>query len=191
MENMKMDKKETKEVVLTHIRARLNYSQTKKELEKAGIDYPALKTSFYKWRQEIFPETARQDALTELKEQKDKKTQKTPQRPAWNKTKQTEADTSVFADVMNEALFHFIPCPHKGLTVEDVKQINVGGSVVGLVTFYTNINLNHPVIVFVTRTIMLVLKVRKMCFMINEKIEAAKESARSVLPAIGGMQKTR
>lgn len=174
------------------IRAGGNYKSVNETLLKEqnqGIG----SSTFRRFKASIFPEERRQGALQELKERKDK-TKKTQQRPAWNKTKQTEADTSVFADVLNEALFHFIPCPQRGLTIEDVKQINVGGSVVGLVTYYTNINLNHPVIVFVTRGIMLVLKVRKMCFLIQEKIEKAKEVARSVLPgqgSVGGMQKTR
>ena len=78
----------------------------------------------------------------------------------------------------------------KNLKIEDVKQINLGGGIVGIVTYYTNINLNHPVIVCVTRTILLVLKVRQMCYVITEKVNKAKEKARNALPGQGGVHST-
>jgi hypothetical protein len=71
---------------------------------------------------------------------------------------------------LNEALFNFIPCPNKNLKIEDVKKINVGGSIIGLVVYYTDINLNHPLVVFVLRTIMLVIKVRALCYKVQEKV---------------------
>lgn len=185
MENRKLDKKAVKEAVLTHIRAGLNYTDTKKKLEMEGILYPALKTSWYKWAQEIFPEEARQNAMEKLREKKDKgKTTKTSPR-SWNKGKQKEADESVFADVLNDATFHFIPCPQRNLTIEEVKKINLGGAVVGLVTYYTDINLSHPIIIFVSRAIMLVIKVRALCYKIQEKIDEAKEMAKAALPGQG------
>lgn len=185
METGKLDKKEIKDTVLTHIRAGNNYSQTKKLLEKAGLKYPALKTSFYKWKQEVFPEDARTAAMEKLKEKKDKD-KPTPSR-LWNKGKQKEADESVFADVINDGLFMVIPCPKKNLTAKDVKDINLGGAIVGLVSYYTDINLNHPIIIFVTRAIMLVLRVRKMCYLLSEKLSEAAEKAKSVLPGQGGI----
>lgn len=148
-------------------------------------------STYRRFKADMFPEDARREALGAIKEKREG-ADKQPKTKLWNKTKQTEADTSVFADVLNEGLFAVIPCPHKGLKIEDVKQINMGGAIVGIVTYYTNINLNHPVIVFVTRTILLVIKVRKMCYLINEKIEEAKAKARDVLPgqgSVGSMQK--
>ena len=182
-----MDKKEIKDTVLGHIRAGNDYSQTRKLLEKGGIKYPALKTSFYKWKQEIFPEQARQSAMEKLREKKDKdKSTKTAPR-LWNKGKQKEADESVFADVINDGIFMAIPCPQKNLTAKDVKDINLGGAVVGLVTYYTDINLNHPIIIFVTRAIMLVLRVRKMCYIISERVSEAKQKAIEALPGQGSV----
>ena len=133
-------------------------------------------STFRRYKASIFPEEMREGALSTLKERKKKKEEGsimsvlTPK--AWNKTKQKEVDESVIADVLNEALFHFIPCPNNGLKIEDVKEINVGGSLVGLVVYYTDINLNHPLVIFSLRTIMLVLKVRAMCFKVQEKVEA-------------------
>ena len=187
MENKRMDKKEIKDTVLTHIRAGNNYSDTKKLLEKSGISYPALKTSFYKWKQELFPEDVRQSALGKLKERKEKEKDKTAPRN-WNKGKQKEADESVFADVINDGIFMAIPCPQKNLTIKDVKEINIGGAIVGLVTYYTDINLNHPIIIFVMRAIMLTLKIRKMCYVLSEKLSQAAEKAKEALPGQGSIK---
>ena len=190
----KKTKDEIKEIVVGRIRAGDDYTKTKKFLEKSGIEYTGLKTTFYTWKQELFPEKIRGEALGVMKEKREKKESKAPLLPtpkAWNKTKQAEADSCVFADAINEALFYFIPCPQRNLKIEDVKQINLGGAIVGVVTFYTNINLNHPVIVLVTRTIVLVLKVRNMCYVLQEKYHELKAKARSELPgqgSIGSMQ---
>ena len=191
MEKKKPDKKAIKEAVLTHIRAGKNYSETKELLEKEDIKYPALKSSFYKWKEEIFPENLRSEALRTMKEKREgAKKSLLPTPKAWNKGKQKEVDECVFADVLNEALFYFIPCPQHNLKIEDVKQINLGGGIVGVVTYYTNINLNHPVIVLVTRAILMVLKVRQMCYIVNEKMAEIKDKARSVLPGGGSVHST-
>ena len=174
MEKQKLDKDAIKQVVTERIRAGDNYKQTRKFLDKQGIKYTGLKTTFYTWKSEIFPEDARQNAISSLsgKRKKEGSIMSVLTPKAWNKTKQKEVDESVIADVVNEALFHFIPCPNKNLKIEDVKEINVGGSLVGLVVYYTDINLNHPLVIFSLRTIMLVLKVRAMCYKVQEKVGA-------------------
>ena len=179
MDKTKLGKDEVKKVVLERIRAGDDYTKTKKFLEKSGIEYTGLKTTFYTWKQELFPENLRGEALGAMKEAKEKR--KKPLLPtpkAWNKQKQKEADECVFADAINEGLFYFIPCPHKGLKIEDVKQINLGGAIVSVVSYYTNVNLNHPVLVLVTRAIVLVLKVRNLCYVIQEKYSELKAKAR-------------
>ena len=192
MEKQKLDKDEIKKVVTERIRAGDDYKKTKKFLEKSGIEYTGLKTTFYTWKQEMFPEDLRGKTLEAMKETEEKKKQPLlPTPKAWTKQKQTEADLCIFADAINEALFYFIPCPKEGLKIEDVKQINLGGGIVGVITYYTNINLNHPVIVLVTRTIVLVLKVRQMCYVMQEKYNEIKDKAKNALPgqgSIGSMQ---
>ena len=188
MEKQKLDKDEIKKVVTERIRAGDDYKKTKKFLENSGIEYTGLKTTFYTWKQEMFPEDLRGktlEAMKEAKETKQKPLLPTPK--AWTKQKQTEADLCIFADAINEALFYFIPCPKEGLKIEDVKQINLGGGIVGVITYYTNINLNHPVIVLVTRTIVLVLKVRQMCYVMQEKYNEIKDKARTALPGGGNI----
>lgn len=173
------------------------------ELIRAGGDYKSVNeallqehksgigsSTFRRFKAAIHPEDARRGALQTLSDRKENQKNK-PKSKIWNKTKQTEADTSVFADVINDALFYLIPCPQKGMTLEQVKQINLGGGIVGIVTYYTDINLNHPVIILVTRTIMLVLKIRNMCYKIQEKYSELKDKAKNTLPgqgSVGSMQ---
>ena len=193
MEKRKLDKEEIKKVVTERIRAGDDYTKTKKFLEKSGIEYTGLKTTFYTWKQELFPEKIRGEALGAMKEKREKNESKAPllsTPKAWNKGRQKEADECVFADVLNEALFYFIPCPQHGLKIEDVKQINLGGGIVSVVSYYTNVNLNHPVLVLVTRAILLVLRVRKMCYIIQEKYHELKTKAKGELPGQGSVHST-
>ena len=184
-----MDKK-TKDRINECIIEGLNFTQTKEKLEKEGITKD-FHSSFFRMKQAIHPENLRGEALGAMKEAKENKKQPLlPTPKAWTKTRQAEADSCVFADAINEALFYFIPCPHKNLKIEDVKQINLGGGIVGVVTYYTNINLNHPVIVLVTRTIVLVLKVRNMCYIIQEKYSELRNKAKDELPGQGGVHTT-
>jgi len=171
------------------IREGANYERANKVLleeHKSGIGG----STYRRFKASIFPEEMRQGALEVLKEKQEKKNPQVKSK-VWNKTKQVESDTSIFAEAINEALFHFIPCPQQGLKIEEVKQINLGGAITGLVVYYTNINLSHPIIIFVTRTIVLVLKVRAMCYKLQEKYSEAKQRARESLPGggnIGSMQ---
>lgn len=169
--------KEVKPIVEDCIRSGMDFSATKKELKKRNIHYPNLAKIFSTWQQAIFPEDERKNAIHSLSEKKKGKDEGllsalTPR--AWSKQKQKEVDESVIADVLNDAIFYFVPCPHKGLTIEDVKKINVGGSVTGLIVYYTDLNLNHPIIIFVLRTIMLVIKVKALCYAVQKKVEEVK-----------------
>ena len=189
-ENQKAEKaKDVRGTVEECIRAGMNFSKTQKELKSRGIKYPNLSKTYYTWKNEIFPEQATHSALQTMHDRREEKKDKPllPTPKGWNAKRQKDADDCVFAEAINEALFYFIPCPQEGLKVEDVKQINLGGGIVGVVTYYTNINLNHPLIVLVTRVIVLVMKVKKLCYVIQGKISEAKEKARSALPGGGGV----
>ena len=188
-----MGKKETpewKSKAEDLIREGANYERVNKVLleeHKSGIGG----STYRRFKASIFPEGMRQGALDVLKEKQEKKLNPQVKAKVWNKTKQVEADTSIFADAINEALFYFIPCPQQKLKIEQVKEINLGGAITGLVVYYTNINLNHPIIVFVTRTIVLVLKVRSMCYKLQEKYNEMKQKAKNQLPgqgSVGSMQ---
>jgi Na+-translocating ferredoxin:NAD+ oxidoreductase RnfG subunit len=178
--------KKTKDKINECIRAGNNFTKTKDILAKEGITED-FHSSFYRMKQEVFPSEARDSTLLKLSERKkENKEQKKPTK-AWSKQRQTESDTSVFASVLNDGIFYLAPCPQKGLTVEDVQKINVGGAIVGLVSYYTDVNLNHPIIIFVTRTIMLVLKIRAMCYRLQEGMSAAAAAAKERLPGQGSI----
>ena len=173
MEKQKLDKDAIKKVVTERIQAGDNYKQTRQFLDKSGIKYNGLKSTFYTWRNELFPEEARQGAIHSISEKKKVKQESgilsaiSPK--SWSKQQQKTADESALATVINDAMFQFIPCPNKNLTKEDVQEINMGGSVIAIVSYYTDINLSHPLIIFVTRTLLLVIKVRALCYKIQEK----------------------
>ena len=183
----KEKQKEWKEKVLELIREKKNFKSTNSELERLGLEQVAGST-FRRFKQDVFPSELRDSALLKLSERKkDKSETQSTQRTPWSKGKQKEADDSVFAEVLNDAIFYFVPCPQKGLRIEDVREINVGGAIVGLVTYYTSVNLNHPIIIFVSRGIMLVLKIRNMCYTLQEKISEAVEKAKEALPGQGSV----
>ena len=180
-----MDEK-TKERINECIRAGMNFKKTKETLAKEGITKD-FHSSFFRMKQDLFPEEDRHKALQTMHDRREEKKKSPLPTKAWNAKKQNEVDTCVFAEVLNDGLFYLIPCPQQGLKIEDVKQINVGGAVVGLVSYYTDVNLNHPIIIFVTRTIMLVLKIRNMCYVIQEKYSELKQKAKESLPGQGGV----
>ena len=97
----------------------------------------------------------------------------------WSKQKQTAADTSQLAKVINKGLFAgLIPlCKNKELTEKDVQDVNLGGAIVGTVSYLVpGVNLDHPLIVLATRGIILYLKFKSICTKIEEmkgKIEDA------------------
>ena len=148
-------------------------------------------STFRRFKASIFPEELREGALESMKEKREgAKKPLLPTPKAWTKAKQLESDSCVFADAINEALFYFVPCPKQGLTIEQVKEINLGGAITGVIVYYTNLNLSHPVIVLVTRAIVLVLKVRQMCYVIEQKYSELKAKARSAVPGQGGVHST-
>ena len=180
MENKKMDKKAIKERVLTHIKSGKNYSQTKEMLEKEGIDYPALKTSFYKWRESIFPSQKRDVALEisgEKRRDREEKSKKTKKVMDWTPAKQKKADESKLGELINRGLFSVIPCPSGELRFEDVQQVNLGGAIIGTVQFYfPDFQLDHPIVILVVRGVILVIKVKALCYAIKKKVKEVKES---------------
>ena len=112
-----------------------------------------------------------------LKGQKEEKAK--PQRPAWTKQKQTAADTSKLALIINKGMYHgLMPfCKNKALLEKDVQDVNFGGAVVGTVQhFVPGLNLDHPLVLLATRGIILYLKFKAICSKIEEmkgKIEDA------------------
>ena len=150
------------------IRSGKNYKSTNETLlqeHELGIGG----STYRRFKATIFPEEMRKGALSALKERRETNDTSTPHK-VWTKAKQTEADLSPFAGVINQAMFTFIPCPNRKLTIEQVNEINLGGSIVGVISYYTNVNLNHPLLILATRVLLLVIKVRALCYKVQEKV---------------------
>lgn len=177
-EKKEIGKKEIKARVISHIKSGKNYSQTKEMLEKEGIKYDGLKNTFYKWKESIFPSQKRDVALEisgeKRREREKKKTKKTVD---WTPQKQKKADESKLAELINRGVFSLIPCPTGELKFEHIQEINLGGSIVATISFYfPDFNLEHPLVVVVVRGIILVIRVKALCYTIKEKIKGIKES---------------
>lgn len=183
-----MDKKAIKSRVLEHIKSGKDYSQTKEMLEKEGIEYPALKNSFYVWKQQIFPTQKVDEGLAkagEKRKERETNHEKTRKRVDWTSQKQKKADESKLAELINRGVFSVIPCPSKRLTPEEVQKINVGGSVVASLQYYfPDFNLDHPLVVLTVRIILLVIKVKSICYILQKKVEGGKEGAKDILSGI-------
>ena len=96
---------------------------------------------------------------------------KAPPRPAWSKQKQTAADTSQLAKIINKGMFAgLLPlCKNKNLTEADVQEVNLGGAIVGTVTYLVpGANLDHPLIILATRGIILYLKFKAICAKVDD-----------------------
>lgn len=166
--------KEHKERAYELIRSGKNFKETSEILKNEGIEISSFNSAFYKWRSDIFPDDKIDEGLETARE---KRSERKPKKKlvTWTKQKQKTADESKLAELINKGLFTFIPCPSGKLEEKDIQDINVGGAVVGsLMYFLPDFNLDHPVIILVTRAILLVIKVRALCFKIKEKIEETK-----------------
>lgn len=107
-------------------------------------------------------------------------------RPAWNKTKQNAADTSKLAELLNKGIYSGVMpfCASKELKQADVQEINPGGAIVGIIQWgFPGINLEHPVVILLTRGIMFYLKFKQICKLVKEKMgkgEGIKETIGAV-----------
>jgi hypothetical protein len=172
-------KNKEKDKILGWIREGKKYKECKDLAVAEGIKTD-FHNSFYKWQQKVNPTEKVDEALGKSAERRaereDKK--KTQQRKAhWSPQKQKSADDSKLAELINTGIYHgvFPFCKSQELKVEDVKEINLGGAVVGSVLyFFPDINLDHPLIVLTTRGILFYIRFRTICSQIREKVEDIK-----------------
>ena len=172
-------KKQNKERVLELIREGKNYSETNTELQKERSDTIAGST-YYKLKESVFPSEKMDKALElsgEKRVEREGRREKDKRKVAWSSKKQKDADESKLAELINTGLYHgvFPLCKSQELRIEDVKEINLGGAVVGSVLyFFPDINLDHPLIVLTTRAVLFYIRFRTICNKITEKVEEFK-----------------
>jgi hypothetical protein len=172
-------KRENKERVLTLIREGNNYKKTKEILRNESGDVLSG-SHFYRLKETVHPSQKMTDALEEGREKRvetEKKSKTEQRRVKWSTQKQKSADESKLAELINTGLYHgvFPFCKSQDLKLEDVKEINMGGAVVGSVLyFFPDINLDHPLIVLTTRGILFYIRFRSICNTIREKVDDIK-----------------
>lgn len=96
----------------------------------------------------------------------------------WTPQKQKAADTSKLAELFNKGIYQGVMpfCKTKELKEKDVQDINLGGAVVGLIQWAApGVNLDHPVIVLVTRGIMFYLTFKRICAVVQAKVDGIRE----------------
>jgi len=167
------------------IREGLSYKDTNERLiESLGAEGEVSQAAYQRHKKKITGGKEVDEKLSEIgeaiKEQKAERTRRTI-RPAWTKTKQNAADTSKLAMLINKGMFGFLApmCANRELKEEDVQEINLGGAIVGTVTYYVpGLPLDHPLITLATRGILLYLAFKRIC----SKVKEIKER----LTSIGG-----
>lgn len=107
------------------------------------------------------------EKLDELGKRREVKPQKQAKpKAAWTKKKQTDADGTTLAKIINMGVFQgMLPmCANKELTEEDVQEINPGGAVVANISyFFPESKLEHPLVLLGIRVVILYLKFKSVC----------------------------
>ena len=176
-----------------YIRDGVAYQETNKLLvEKLGELGGVSGAAYQRHKKKITGGKPLDNKLEEIGDRaREAKDEAAPQRPPWNKTKQNAADTSKLAELLNKGIYSGVMpfCASKKLKVEDVQEINLGGGIVAIIQWgFPGINLEHPIIVLVTRVIMFYLKFRQVCKLIRERVECADGITETIGGVKGGLK---
>jgi hypothetical protein len=149
-----------------------NFAACDKELNALyGEEGKVAKATYQRHKKDLTGGPEVDNKLKELGEVRQEQKQVKKKLPAWNKGKQKAADESKLATLINKGMYHSLYpfCKNKELKEEDVQEVNLGGGVVGAVQYYVpDLNLDHPIIVLLTRGIMLYLAFKRICGKIAE-----------------------
>ena len=184
-----MNKKEETERITELIREGKKYKEVKEVMVNEGCKTD-FHSRFAKLQQSVFPskkldkalEGSREKRVEEAKEKK-----KGVLRGKWSTKKQKEADESKLAELLNIGLYQgvFPLCKSHELKLEHVKEINLGGAIVGSITYYfPDIDLNHPLILLATRGIMFYIRFRQVCDTVREKIAEVQAKAAELVSGV-------
>jgi hypothetical protein len=170
-----------KEDLTVMVREGKTYQECETTLkEKYGEKGGAVGASTYgKMKKLAFPDEKAEKVLTEVGDARREVKKRQFKLPPWSPQKQTAADKSQLADVLNQVIFLSMPCPSGQLEFKHVQEINLGGGIVGSVQYmFPNIDLGNPILVLVLRVGLLVVKVRKLCYMMKDKVGGVKAKYR-------------
>lgn len=143
----------------------------KKEYDGVGL----AGSSYYKATQKMFPEEEVTGAVEKHKLKKEKAARGRPPKEKVDFAgAQKKADESKLAKILNQGIFLGVPCPNNQLKQEDIDEVNPGGAIVGVLQYYVpQFNPEHPVVVIVLRMVLLVVKIKNVCWSVKKKVEEA------------------
>ena len=147
------------------IRANFNYENANLALKKKFGDKGTLGGPDYRKRKsEILGGEKVDEKIDELGEKKHIK--KSKPKPQWSKQKQSAADTSKLAQIINMGLYQgILPfCANKELKEAHVQEINPGGAIVANISYYfPESKLEHPLVMLGIRVVILYIKFKSVC----------------------------
>ena len=160
-----------KEMLDDLINSNKTYEDVNASLKKQfGDEDGTLSGADYRMRKAQLVGGARVDEkLDGLRERKQVK--KAKPRPNWTKQKQTAADTTKLAQIINMGIFQgMMPfCKNQQLKEEHVQEINPGGAIVANINYYfPESKLEHPLVMLGIRAVILYIKFKSVCGKIKE-----------------------
>ena len=172
---MKTDKPEGWEDTLDDlIRAKFNYVNANLALKKKFGDAGAVGGDIYREHKMKLDGGAKVDEkLDEIGGRKQVKKPKV--KPVWTKQKQSAADTSKLAQIINMGIYQgMMPfCANQELKEEHIQEINPGGAVVANISyFFPESKLEHPLVMLGIRVVILYIKFKSVC----GKMQKAKDN---------------
>lgn len=176
--------KEWEDTVDDLIRAKFNYSDTNTALKKKFGDLGAIGGAEYReYKTKLTGGEKVDEKIDELGERKQvNKPKRKP--PVWTKQKQTQADNSKLAQIINMGIYQgMLPfCANQQLKEDHVQEINPGGAVIANISyFFPESKLEHPLVMLGIRAIILYIKFKSVCGRIQKVAGGKSENASPIL----------
>jgi len=139
-------------------------------VEEKKEEWENIKKSVKKEEKELDKEEGEDE---DKKEDKKKSKKKKPSKQTQKKNEESE-----LAVTINQLVYNFSSsrCASDKLKYEQVEEINIGGSVTNLISYYfPSWNINHPVITLIGRVLKFLKLFTKTCFKKRVKEETKKK----------------
>lgn len=158
------------------IRANFTYNDTNTALKKKyGDDEGTLSGAAYRDRKSALLGGDKVDEkIDDLGGRK--RVAKPKKKPLWTKQKQTQADNSQLAHIINTGLYQgMLPmCANRELKEADVQEVNPGGAVVANISyFFPESKFEHPLVMLGIRIVIMYIKFKSVCGRIEKGVKGA------------------
>jgi hypothetical protein len=169
------------------IRAKFSYEDANNALKKKYGDEGTLGGDIYReHKTKLFGGDKVDEKLDNLGTQK--RIKKPKLKPPWTKQKQSAADSSKLAQIINMGFYQgMLPfCANHELKEEHVQEINPGGAIIANITYYfPESKLEHPLVMLGIRVIILYIKFKSVCGRIQKTVGRENSESGS---ATGGLK---